>query len=123
MPITQVTDEQLVQAVQKAKVVEAQKIACVNHAAIVAWFSVGYINESGDPVYTASTSSFPVGQQRGIDLDGEGIEEGTFCRPHVSGAGVLSPVDGNKAIKYKKNGQTAVYEIKGTTFKLWCELL
>ena len=123
MPIVQIPDEQVIAASQKVKVVEAQKIVCVNHAAIVAWFSVGYINDSGDPTYTSSTPSFPVGQQRGIDLDGEGIEEGTFCRPHVDGTGVINAVDGNKAIKYKKNGQTAVYEIKGTIFKLWCELL
>lgn len=91
-----------------------QKIACVNHAAFVMRFSVEHIRLDGGVATAGSTGNYPVGQTRIIDLAQHGLSEGTMMRPKVKAVAGRTK-RGNVYVQYARNGQTATYEVRGTT--------
>jgi hypothetical protein len=91
-----------------------QKIACVNHAAFVMRFSVESIRPDGTLATTGQTGNFAVGRTGIIDMAQHGGREGALIRPRVRAvAGTTN--SGNVYVQYARNGQTATYEVRGTT--------
>jgi hypothetical protein len=89
--------------------IEAQRIACVNNAAFVMSFNAvsagGSSNSSGD---------YPIDQTRVIDLGETPFRTGTEFWPEVH-AVLGKTQSASTHIIFQMNGQTATYDVKGTT--------
>ena len=88
---------------------EVQKIACVNDAGFVMNFRVK--TAGGE---SSSTDNYPIDQSRAIDLAALPFREGLEFWPEVHA--ILGKTHSAKDhIVFKQNGQTATYEVRGTT--------
>jgi hypothetical protein len=77
-------------------------------------FSVEYLRPDGETSTAGGTDNFAVGRTRIIDMADHGVDEGTMMRPRVTAvAGVIE--SGDVYVAYERNGQTATYEVRGTT--------
>jgi hypothetical protein len=95
-----------------------QKIACINNAGFVMNFSIRWLDQNG-AWHDADWNSgdYPINQTRvSPDLGSIGVPDNAlFVEPFVQP--VLSlPKEGHPLVGYEKNGQTAVYEVRGTIF-------
>jgi len=94
-----------------------QTIACVNNAGFVMSFGVEIMDlDQGIEVTINDLDSgnYPIDQTRSVDLSTTGIAEGTIVRPQVRA--VWGDTNhGNRWVKFAKNGQTATFEVRGTT--------
>lgn len=89
--------------------VEVQKIACVNNAGFVMWFQAVTAGGTSDP-----TDSYPIDQTRVIDLASTPFREGLEFWPEVHA--ILGKTRSGEHIVFRLNGQTATYDVRGTTF-------
>jgi hypothetical protein len=90
--------------------VEVQKIACVNNAGFVMWFQAVTAGGTSDP-----TDNYPIDQTRVIDLASTPFREGLEFWPEVH-AILGKTQSAAEHVVFKLNGQTATYEVRGTTF-------
>jgi hypothetical protein len=97
--------------------VQVQTIACVNNAGFVMSFGLQVFDINTGLILTVEgidSGNYPIDQTRTIDLSTTAIAEGTLVRPQVRAVwGNTEP--GNKFVQYTKNGQTATWEVRGTT--------
>ena len=97
--------------------IEAQKIACSNDAAFVMSF-VAQTNGAS----SLSSGDYPIDQTRVIDLATTTFREGLEFWPVVKAVlGKTQAAD--EHIVYKNNGQTATYQVTGTTFNYEIKLV
>jgi hypothetical protein len=89
--------------------IEVQKIACVNDAGFVMWFSAVTAGGSSD-----SSGNYPIDQTRVIDLGETPFREGIEFWPEVHAILGKTQSAGDHIV-FKMNGQTATYEVRGTT--------
>jgi len=98
-------------------VVEVQKIACVNNAGFVMSFeavcSGGSSNGSGN---------YPIDQTRVIDLGETPFRTGVEFWPEVH-AVLGKTQSADQHIVFALNGQTATYEVRGTTLNYSIKLV
>lgn len=99
-------------AESKPQVLQAPRMACVNNAAFVMNFKVGY-SHNGTNGETDGSGNYPINQTRTIDLKDKGLQAGDVIWPHVSAVAGLTK-DGEK-VAYAPNGQTVTYTVSGTT--------
>ena len=96
---------------------EVQKIACVNDAGFVMSFkavcSGGTSNDSGD---------YPIDQTRVIDLGETPFRTGIEFWPEVH-AVLGKTQSASDHVIFQLNGQTATYEVKGTTLDYSIKLI
>jgi hypothetical protein len=97
--------------------IQVQKIACVNHAAIVMSFAA-----EANGTSSASTGHYPVNQTKVIDLSQSGFAAGAECWPKVS-AEAGRTIASDDHVTFAMNGQTATYEVRGTTSKFSVDLV
>ena len=93
--------------------IEAQRIACENHAWVVMSFAA-----KSDRAVTPFTSSMAIGQTQVIDLAYYPFQEGVAFWPDVSVSADIrpSPPPQPPSIDFKMNGRTAYYQVSGFTF-------
>ena len=96
---------------------EAQKIACVNNAAFVMNFQVVTQGGKSDP-----TDNYPVDQTRVIDLANTPFGEGVEYWPEVH-AILGKTQSAGQHVVFRMNGQTATYNVRGTTTDYSIDLL
>jgi hypothetical protein len=88
---------------------EVQKIACINNAGFVLWFEALCDHRASRP-----SGSFPINQVGVIDLGATPFPTGIEIRLRVHA--VLGQTKAaTERVVFRMNGQTAVYEVKGTT--------
>lgn len=97
--------------------VEAQKIACVNNAAFVMYFLAVTAGGTSDP-----TDNYPIDQTRVIDLGETPFREGVEFWPEVH-AILGKTQSAGEHIVFRMNGQTATYEVRGTTLNYSINLI
>ena len=93
--------------------VEAQRIACKNDAAVVMSFAA-----KADGYITPATNSIYIGQQQVIDLAYYPFPEDLEFLPDVSVEADTSSPPPPPSITFKMNGQTAFYDVTGLTGEL-----
>jgi hypothetical protein len=105
-------------------VLQVQKIACTNAAAFDMYFNPEYIDpntgqfEEGTP----DSPSYPIDQTRTIDLSSSNVPVGASVRPKVhADGGENNP--GDTLVQYAQNGQTATFEVQGTTLDYTVKLI
>jgi len=93
--------------------VEAQRIACSNDGWYTMWFTA-----RSDGFESPTTGTIWRGQQQEIDLANFPVPEGQSFLPHVTIDGDIrsSPPPAPQPIVFKMNGQTAFYDLTGTTW-------
>jgi len=93
-----------------------QRIACSNAAAFVMSFNIKAIgvNDDGGDAFVGDSGTYPIDQTRSLDLSTLGIPVGALVVPHVS-AVLGTNNEGDKKCIYQPNGQTATYNVTGTT--------
>ncbi|HZS75952.1 MAG TPA: hypothetical protein VFA41_05010 [Ktedonobacteraceae bacterium] len=102
-----------------------QTIACVNDAAFVMSFGLEILDmNTGIPLIleNVDTGNYPIDQTRSIDLSTTGIAEGTWVRPQVRAVWGDTNL-GNRYVQYAQNGQTASYDVSGTTLNYSVNLI
>lgn len=97
--------------------VEVQKIACTNNAGFVMWFQAETPGGTSDP-----TGSYPIDQTRVIDLADTPFREGIEFWPEVH-AILGKTQSAEQHIVFRLNGQTATYEVRGTTLNYSIKLI
>ena len=97
--------------------VEAQKIACVNDAGFVMNFLAVTAGGTSDP-----TENYPINQSRVVDLGETPFREGVEFWPEVH-AILGKTQSAPEHVVFKLNGQTATYEVRGTTFNYSIKLI
>jgi hypothetical protein len=97
--------------------VEVQKIACANNAGFVMWFRAVTPGGTSDP-----TDNYPINQTRVIDLASTPFREGLEFWPEVHA--ILGKTESaGEHITFKLNGETATYQVTGTTFNYRISLI
>jgi hypothetical protein len=97
-----------------ASPLQVQKIACVNDAGFVMSFELEFLDPgTGHWVSTANSGDYPIDQTRTIDGQSVNLPAGVSMRPQVHA--VLGVTHEGDPVEYQANGQTATYEVKGTT--------
>ena len=97
--------------------IEVQKIACVNNAGLVMSFKAMTEGAVSEP-----TVNYPINQTRIIDLASTPFREGLELWPEVSA--VLGKTEqADQHIVFKLNGQTATYDVSGTTLSYSIRLI
>jgi hypothetical protein len=94
-----------------------QSVACVNNAGFVMSFGITVLDTATiteHAVEGVDSGNYPIVQTRTIDLATIGIEEGTILWPRVHAVGGRTE-RGDDGVRYAQNGQTATYEVSGTT--------
>ncbi|HTV45432.1 MAG TPA: hypothetical protein VMF05_08955 [Stellaceae bacterium] len=97
--------------------VEVQKIACTNNAGFVMWFQA--VTTGGT---SNGTDTYPIDQTRVIDLGSTPFREGVEFWPEVH-AILGKTQSADQHIVFKMNGQTATYEVRGTTLNYSINLI
>jgi hypothetical protein len=90
-------------------VVDAQKIACINHAG----FDMSFVAQTSG-ASSPSTGTYPTLQTRVIDLATMPFREGLEFWPVVDAVLGKTQAAGEHIV-YRANGQTATYQVTGTT--------
>jgi hypothetical protein len=98
-------------------VVEVQKIACVNDAGFVMSFAAVCAGGS-----TNSSGNYPIDQTRVIDLGESPFRTGIEFWPEVH-AVLGKTQSASEHVVFAMNGQTATYEVKGTTLNYSIKLI
>jgi hypothetical protein len=104
---------------------QVQTIACVNNAGFVMSFGLEILDMNTlRPLIIENLDSgnYPIDQTRSIDLSTTGIEEGTIVRPQVRAVWGDTNL-GDRYVVYAANGQTATYEVSGTTLNYSVKLI
>jgi hypothetical protein len=96
---------------------EVQKIACINNAGFVLWFEALCGNRASRP-----SRSFPINQVGVIDLGATPFQTAIEVRPRVHAVLGQTQVATERVV-FAMNGQTAVYEVQGTTQHYSIELV
>ena len=96
---------------------EVQKIAVVNDAGFVMNFDVETTGGKTD-----SSGNYPIDQSRSIDFGDTPFREGIEIWPVVH-AILGKTKSADEHVVFKMNGQTATYEVKGTTLSYSIKLL
>ncbi len=102
-----------------------QTLVCVNNAAFVMSFGIEILDmNTGIPfiIENLDSGTYPIDQNKPIDLSTIGIAEGTCLRPQVR-AVWGDTNDGDSFVQYAPNGETATYEVSGTTLNYSVRLL
>ncbi|MCF7223274.1 hypothetical protein [Marilutibacter chinensis] len=99
-----------------------QHIACVNNAGFVMSFQ---IRRQRDGRHAGDSGNYPINQSRRVDLsqlefDGGGLEVGDLVQPRVHA--VLGSTREGPMVRYAPNGQTATFNVRGTTLHYSVEL-
>lgn len=105
--------------------IEVQDIACVNNAGFVMSFGIQIQDDDTglDLIIDGlDTGPYPIGQTRVIDLATTGINPGTTVRPHVRARGGIDKL-GDRRVRFQPNGQTATYDVRGTTLDFSVRLI
>ena len=96
---------------------EVQKIACLNDGGFVMWFQAVCADGS-----SKSSGDYPVDQTRTIDLGETSFPTGIEFWPEVHV--VLGKTESaDQHVIFAMNGQTATYEVKGTTLHYSVKLM
>lgn len=88
---------------------QVQKIACINNAGFVMWFEALCENRA-----SRGSGNFPINQARVIDLGATPFKTGDGVWPRVHAILGQTQSAAEKVV-FAMNGQTAVYEVSGTT--------
>lgn len=91
-----------------------QSIACSNAAGFVMSFKIRALNDDGTAAFLGDSDEYPIDQTRSIDLSGLGIAEGTWVTPQVYAVWGVGN-EGDHYCVYAQNGETATYNVSGTT--------
>ena len=68
------------------------------------------------------SGNYPIDQSKPIDLSTTGIAEGTWLRPQVRAVWGDTNL-GDRFVQFATNGETATYEVSGTTLNYSVRLL
>jgi hypothetical protein len=90
-------------------VIQAQKVACINHAGFVMSFTAQTKGAQSLP-----TGDYPINQTRTVDLGQSAFREGLEFWPLVS-AELGRTIASDEHFDFAMNGQTVTYEVRGTT--------
>ena len=95
---------------------QAQYIACVNAAGFVMNFSIKFLDtNTGEwKVGPQNSGNYPIGQERSLNGADNGIPNGAPMTADVHAILGVSN-DGKPLLAYAANGQTATYNVHGTT--------
>src|SRR5207248_3226542 len=89
--------------------IEAQKVACTNHAGFV----MSFVAQT-QGARSFSTGTYPINQTEVIDLGASAFRPGLEFWPVVDA--VLGKTEGSSDhFVFAMNGQTVTYEVRGTT--------
>jgi len=114
---------------QPSKVLQVQKITCANNAAFVMYFRV---RRDGDQESEAPTSdNYPVVQMRTFDLKAMAEDKAKYPNFSIKAKeefwASVTALGGvtNQGIKlqYAPNGQTATFDVRGTTLNFTVTLI
>jgi hypothetical protein len=100
-------------------------IACVNNAAFVMSFGFEIFDVQIPATVIlegVDSGNYPIDQTRSIDLATTGIAEGTPIRPQVRAVWGDTNL-GNRWVTYANNGETATYDVRGTTLNYSVDLI
>ena len=94
-----------------------QYIACVNNAGFVMNFSVQWLSSDGTwQTSTWNSGNYPINQsQKSPDLASIGVPGDALAVTPVVNAVLGGSHQGTPFAGYQPNGQTATYEVQGTT--------
>jgi hypothetical protein len=109
---------------QGGHVLQVQKIACTNAAGFVMYFNPEYIDPNTGQFAESppDSPSYPIDQTKTIDLSSSSVPVGASVRPKVhADGGDNNP--GDTLVQYAQNGQTATYEVQGTTLDYTVKLV
>jgi len=95
---------------------QAQYIACVNAAGFVMNFSIKYLDSNTGEwkVGPQNSGNYPIGQERSLNAADNGVTVGAPMTADVHAILGVSN-DGKPLVSYAANGQTATYNVHGTT--------
>lgn len=95
---------------------QAQYIACVNAAGFVMNFSIKYLDtNTGEwKVGKQNSGNYPIGQERSLNGAENDVPLGSVMAPVVHAILGVSN-EGTPFVTYAANGQTATYNVHGTT--------
>lgn len=97
--------------------IQVQKIACTNNAGCVMWFQAVCTGGTSN-----GTGSYPINQTQVIDLGETPFREGTEFWPEVH-AILGKTQSAPEHIQFTTNGQTATYDVRGTTLNYSINLI
>ncbi|MBB6346382.1 hypothetical protein ACWGH8_13595 [Nonomuraea muscovyensis] len=96
----------------------------MNNAGFVMHFDLEYLDPNTGKFTECGPDSgnFPINQTGVVDLESSSVPVGASARPlvHADG-GVNNP--GDTLVQYAQNGQTATYEVQGTTLDYSVKLI
>lgn len=104
--------------------IQVENIACVNNAGFVMWFNLEYLDPDTGKFEQSGpdSSNFPINQTEVIDLNSSSVPVGASVRPLVHADGGDND-PGDTLVQYAQNGQTATYEVVGTTLDYSVKLI
>jgi len=89
--------------------IQAQRIACINHAGFV----MSFVAQTKG-ARSVSTGDYPINQTGVVDLGESAFRPGLEFWPEVS-AVLGRTIGSDDHVQFAMNGQTATYEVRGTT--------
>jgi hypothetical protein len=98
-------------------VIQVQKIACVNNAGFVMSFDASCAGGTSN-----SSGNYPIDQTRVIDLGETPFRTGIEFWPEVH-AVLGKTQSADEHVLFEMNGQTATYEVRGTTLNYSIKLI
>jgi len=104
---------------------QVQKVSCTNNAGFVMNFSIRWLDGDGNwNTSSWNSGNYPIDQTRtSPDLASIGIPDSALgVTPYVH-AILGDHNSGSPLVGYEANGQTAVYEVKGTTLDFSVKLI
>ncbi|MFI6792503.1 hypothetical protein ACIBG4_34765 [Nonomuraea sp. NPDC050383] len=103
---------------------QVENIACVNNAGFVMYFNVEFLDPNTGQFAESppDTGNYPINQTRTIPLDSTQVPVGASVRPRVHADGGENE-SGDTLVQYAQNGQTATYEVQGTTLDYTVKLI
>lgn len=102
-----------------------QTLVCVNNAAFVMSFGIEILDMNTGKtliIENLDSGNYPIDQSQSIDLSTIGIAEGTWLKPQVYAVWGDTNL-GDSFVQYATNGETATYEVSGTTLNYSVRLL
>ncbi|MEV0146680.1 MULTISPECIES: hypothetical protein [unclassified Nonomuraea] len=103
---------------------QVENIACTNNAGFDMHFNVEYLDPNTGQFAESppDSGSYPIDQTRTIKLDTTQVPVGASLRPRVHADGGDTE-SGDTLVQYAQNGQTATYEVHGTTLDFSVKLI
>jgi hypothetical protein len=91
-----------------------RKIACANAAGFVMNFDIKYLDNNGQWQAVGNSGNYPIDQTHILDAAALGVPVGAIMNAGVHAIAGVSH-DGDTLVTFSPNGQTATYNVQGTT--------